>query len=106
MFDKKDFHEKVLIILSRIPIGSVTTYGLIAEKAGAKSSSRQVGYILSTLKNNNLYPCHRVVNRNGLLTGKFNFKENEMEKLLKAEGIEIIEDKVVNLKEKLWIPNL
>ena len=100
-----DFQEKVLIIVSKIPFGRVTTYGHIAEKAGSKSSSRMVGHILSTLKNNDLYPCHRVVNRIGLLTGKFNFINNSMEELLNQEGIEVKEDKIVNFSELLWIPD-
>ncbi len=106
MFDKNDFHEKVLIIVSKIPYGKVTTYGHIAEVAGSRSSSRMVGYILSTLKNNNLYPCHRVVNRVGVLTGKFNFIENSMEEMLKLEGIDVKDEKIIDFDKHLWIPEL
>lgn len=103
--DKKLFHEQCLILVSKIPYGRVTTYGAIAEKAGMKSSSRLVGYILSTLKGNNNYPCHRVVNRLGILSGKHNFEPPSlMEELLKAEGILIEDDKIINFKEKFWQP--
>jgi methylated-DNA-protein-cysteine methyltransferase-like protein len=105
--DKKYFHEQVLIIVSKIPFGRVTSYGAIAETAGMKSSSRYVGYILNTLKGNYDYPCHRVVNRIGCLSGKHNFEgENTMEELLNSEGIEVKNDIVVDFKEKFWKPKV
>jgi len=105
--DKKYFHEQVLIIVSKIPFGRVTSYGAIAEIAGMKSSSRYVGYILNTLKDNYDYPCHRVVNRIGSLSGKHNFGgEKTMQDLLELEGITVKDDKMVDFKEKFWFPEL
>jgi methylated-DNA-protein-cysteine methyltransferase-like protein len=101
------FHEKVLIIVSKIPFGKVTSYGAIAQVAGQKSSSRLVGQILSTLKHDNNYPCHRVVNRLGILTGKHNFEPpSRMEELLIAEGHKIQNNTIKNFKEVFWNPDL
>lgn len=104
MLNKKEFYENVLNIVSMIPYGKLTTYGIIAQYAGSKISSRYVGYILSTLKGRMDYPCHRVLNRNGILTGKFNFNDGEMIGLLESEGHQIVDDQVLNFKDKLWKP--
>ncbi len=101
------FHEKVLILVSKIPFGRVTTYGAIAEEAGMKSSSRYVGHILSTLKDNYEYPCHRVVNRLGILSGKHNFSPpSKMEELLETENIAVENDKIIDFKNLFWKPKL
>lgn len=99
-----DFEKKVLEIVKQIPYGKVTTYGLIAHKCGIKSSARMVGWILNSNRHNPEMPFHRVVNRNGELTGKHHFATpNLMKELLLAEGIEFIGEKV-NLKKHLWLP--
>ena len=101
---KKDFFDRVYKIVERIPKGKVTTYGHIAEACGIKSSARTVGWALNSAKNSNL-PCHRVVNRNGALTGKIHFGDiHLMEDLFKSEGVEFNEKGNVNLKQHLWIP--
>jgi len=100
---KQDFFDKVYRIVSKIPYGKVTTYGLIAEKCGIGSSARNVGWALNKAKNSNL-PCHRVVNRNGELTGKLHFVDPDlMENLLKSEGISFVDDHV-DLEKHLWKP--
>ena len=89
---------------AKIPKGKVTTYGHIAEVCGIKSSARTVGWALNGAKESGL-PCHRVVNRQGLLTGKFHFGSSDlMEDLLRSEGIEFDDKGRVNLKKHLWIP--
>lgn len=99
-----DFKTKVIEITKNIPTGRVSTYGLIAEKAGLKSSARQVGYILNSLKSDNEVPCHRVVNRLGILSGKNHFQsENHMKELLESEGVEVLDD-TVDLNKYLWKP--
>lgn len=101
---KEDFFDRVYKIVEKIPKGKVTTYGLIAEACGIKSSARTVGWALNSAKNSNL-PCHRVVNRYGALTGKIHFGDiHLMEDLLRSEGIEFDEKGNVNLKKHLWIP--
>lgn len=96
------FEEKVYFVVSQIPIGEVTTYGTIAQLCGLKSSARLVGTLMG--KWAKVYPLafHRVLNRNGFLTGKHAFGDNnEMQRLLEAEGIEVI-DNQVDMKKYLW----
>lgn len=93
-----DFAEKVFYVVSQIPSGKVITYGEIAQKCGMKSSARQVGYLLKIWANKHHLPYHRVINRNGILTGKNSFGatngENHMVSLLVNEGIIVNNDKV------------
>ncbi|TWP31292.1 MGMT family protein [Apibacter muscae] len=100
----KEFYEKVYKIVSKIPYGKVTTYGLIGEYIGVKSSARMVGYAMSHSHQLNI-PAHRVVNRKGLLTGKHHFATPSlMKELLENEGLEIENDQIVNFKNHLWDP--
>ena len=102
---KNDFFQRVYDVVRTIPVGRVTTYGLIAKKLGTASSARTVGWALNACHNDSSIPAHRVVNRNGLLTGKHHFKGfNLMKQLLENEGIEIKDDKVVDFNIKLWNP--
>lgn len=100
------FYEKVYDLVRRIPFGRVTTYGALAEFLGRKGSARMVGYAMNKAHVYEDVPAHRVVNRNGLLTGKLHFSPPElMEQLLENEGIEVNNDKIVNFKKKFWKPN-
>ena len=102
---KNDFFLRVYSLVKTIPEGRVTTYGLIAKKLGTASSSRTVGWALNACHNDSSIPAHRVVNRNGLLSGKHNFKGFDlMKQLLENEGIEVNDDKVVDFNIKLWNP--
>ena len=102
---KQDFFDKVYKIVAKIPLGKVTTYGHIAEACGIKSSARTVGWALNGAKDSGL-PCHRVVNRNGELTGKLHFGDSDlMEDLLRSEGIEFSNSGRVVLEQHLWIPS-
>lgn len=101
------FFERVFAVARQIPEGRVTTYGAIARAIGAARSARMVGYAMNASHNDDSVPAHRVVNRNGLLTGKFHFDgTNLMQQLLENEGIEVIDNKVVNFKELLWLPEI
>lgn len=101
-----DTYEKIYEIVRQIPEGRVSTYGLIAKYIGGKFSARVVGYAMNHAHNREDVPAHRVVNRNGLLTGKHHFKPSSlMQQLLENEGVEIINDKVINFKEIVWDPN-
>ncbi|OAQ38721.1 cysteine methyltransferase [Pedobacter psychrophilus] len=106
--DRASFYEQVYQVVALIPKGKVTSYGAIAQYLGSKSSSRMVGYAMNgAVSVNPEIPAHRVVNRNGLLTGKFHFEEpNKMQELLAAEGIAVVDDKIVNFKNNYWDPNL
>ncbi|MFL2633435.1 MAG: MGMT family protein [Candidatus Marisimplicoccus sp.] len=102
---KNDFFQRVYDVVRTIPFGRVTTYGLIAKKLGTASSARTVGWALNACHNDSSIPAHRVVNRNGLLSGKHHFKGlNLMKQLLENEGIEVNDDKVVDFNIKLWNP--
>lgn len=102
---KNDFFQRVYKVVRTIPVGRVTTYGLIAKKLGTASSARTVGWALNACHNDSSIPAHRVVNRNGLLSGKHHFKGFDlMKQLLKNEGIEVNDDRVVDFNIKLWNP--
>lgn len=101
---KKDFFQKVYAVTKKIPYGKVTTYGLIAEACGIKSSARTVGWALNGCGPD--IPAHRVVNRFGALTGKIHFGDPElMEQLLRSEGIEFDNYGCVKIDVFLWNPN-
>ena len=102
---KNDFFQRVYDVVRTIPFGRVTTYGLIAKKLGTASSARTVGWALNACHNDSSIPAHRVVNRNGLLSGKHHYKGFDlMKQLLENEGIEVNDDKVVDFNIKLWNP--
>lgn len=86
----------------------VTSYGSIANALGATNSSRLVGYAMNeSHKSHPNLPAHRVVNRNGILTGKHHFgSETRMQELLESEGIQIINDAIQDFKSKFWDPNI
>ncbi|HMU98426.1 MAG TPA: MGMT family protein [Chitinophagales bacterium] len=102
-----DFYLKVFEVVQQIPYGKVCTYGDIAEFLGTKSSSRLVGYAMNYAHNyDTQIPAHRVVNRNGMLTGKFHFDSpTMMQQLLENEGIIVIDDKIQDFENKRWFPN-
>lgn len=101
------FFSRVYEITCLIPYGRVSTYGAIARYLGTARSARMVGWALNSSKSQNKFiPAHRVVNRNGLLTGKHHFGgPNIMKELLESEGIKIDNDKVRDFKKLFWDPN-
>jgi len=106
MSQQNDFFELVYQVVRLIPKGRVTSYGSIAKYLGAARSSRMVGWAMNASHSQKEYvPAHRVVNRNGFLTGKHHFKTPfEMQQLLEAEGILIKEDKIINFQKYFWDP--
>jgi len=103
--DKYSFFQSVYDVVRLIPKGRVTSYGAIANYLGAKGSSRMVGWAMNAAHGLADVPAHRVVNRNGLLTGKQHFNApDEMQSLLEREGILIENDKVKDFKDKYWDP--
>lgn len=103
-----DFYEKVFEVVKLIPKGRVCSYGAIASFLGAKRSARLVGYAMNlSHKINTELPAHRVVNRNGLLTGKMHFSTaDEMENKLKSEGIQVVDDQIQNFEKVFWDPEV
>lgn len=85
----------------------MTTYGAIAKALGSAQSSRMVGWAMNASHSLENVPAHRVVNRNGLLTGKMHFTPPErMQTLLEAEGLTVINDQIVSFEKHFWDPFL
>ncbi len=90
-----------------IPFGRVTNYGAIAKYLGSPQSSRMVGWAMNTCHaQNEFVPAHRVVNRNGLLTGKMHFTGPDvMQQLLENEGIVVENDQIASFAKLFWDPS-
>jgi methylated-DNA-protein-cysteine methyltransferase related protein len=104
---EESFFERVYEVVRRIPYGRVTSYGAIARYLGTAGSSRMVGWAMNhSHALENQIPAHRVVNRNGVLTGKMHFgSPNLMEQLLRSEGIEVEDDCITNFRTCFWDPS-
>ena len=106
MSDTTGFFEKVYQVAKQIPYGRVTSYGAIARYLGTTGSARMVGWAMNNSHNNHEVPAHRVVNRNGVLTGKHHFQGiNLMQQLLENEGVIVREDKIVDFEKVFWNPS-
>lgn len=106
---KKDnsFFEQVHEVARQIPFGRVTSYGSIAAYLGSKMSARMVGWAMNvSFYAHPSVPAHRVVNRNGMLSGKNHFATPTlMEELLKREKIKVKDDTVIDFQKKFWDPS-
>ena len=95
----------VFAVAREIPEGRVTSYGAIANYLGTKSGARMVGWAMNASHNNEDIPAHRVVNRVGLLSGKHHFDgTNLMQQLLENEGIEVVDNQIVDFEKHFWDP--
>jgi methylated-DNA-protein-cysteine methyltransferase related protein len=104
---KYNFFENVWEVVRLIPEGRVTNYGSIAKYLGSGLSSRMVGWALNAAHDDPSIPAHRVVNRLGMLSGKAHFLPPEsMILLLEKEGIQVVNDQVVQFKKHFWDPQL
>lgn len=71
-------------------------YGTVAKLAGFINGSRQVGWALHVNPDPNSIPCHRVVKKDGGLSGAFAFGGiEEHKRRLEAEGVKIVDYKVL-----------
>lgn len=102
------FFKKVYELTRLVPHGRVTTYGAIAGYIGSPGAARMVGWALNKCSTEmEFVPAHRVVNRSGLLTGKYHFPGKEiMKEFLESEGIVIENNKVVDFEKHFWDPGL
>ena len=102
----KSFFQKVYDVVRLVPKGRITTYGDIAEYIGQRGAARMVGWAMNASHSiSPPVPAHRVVNRNGFLTGKQHFQPPDlMIKLLESEGIVLKNDKVIDFLNLLWKP--
>ncbi|HKX86738.1 MAG TPA: MGMT family protein, partial [Flavobacterium sp.] len=103
--DNDNFFQRVYEIARKIPEGRVTSYGAIAKALGAARSARMVGWAMNASHNMEDVPAHRVVNRNGVLTGKHHFDGTSlMQQLLESEGVEVIDNQIVDFEKLFWQP--
>jgi methylated-DNA-protein-cysteine methyltransferase-like protein len=103
---KDSLYDAIYDVVRLVPKGRVTSYGAVAAAIGAASGARVVGYAMNlcgAVKPK--VPAHRVLNRNGMLTGKHHFSPPEkMQQLLEKEGITVKDDKVVDFEKHFWDP--
>ncbi len=104
--DKEDFKQAVYQMVRYVPKGRVTSYGAIARAIGYSNMSRLVGRVLGHIPSSGSdIPAHRVVNSQGILSGKDAFgTPDRMQKLLEAEGVTVINDRIQNWKSVFWNP--
>lgn len=100
------FFDDVYDVVRQVPKGKVTTYGAIAKYLGTKMSARMVGWAMNGAHQiTPKVPAQRVVNRNGMLTGKAHFSTpTKMQQLLEKDGIAVEKDTVMNFQNILWDP--
>ena len=101
------FFNRVYEVTRMIPQGRVTSYGAIAAYLGSPGAARMVGWALNNCHQLDEYiPAHRVVNRNGMLTGKHHFPGiDTMEELLRSEGVRVEDDQIIDFEKHFWNPN-
>ena len=100
------FFEGVYVLVSRIPRGRVTTYGAIARALGTPRAARTVGWALNLAPDEDALPCHRVVDRNGFLSGGWHWGHPDvMAGLLRDEGVPFLDPYRVDLAACLWLPD-
>jgi methylated-DNA-[protein]-cysteine S-methyltransferase len=63
------FQQQVWALLDQIPFGATTTYGELAERLGDKTLAQAVGQAVGHNPLSIIVPCHRVVGKDGKLTG-------------------------------------
>jgi len=99
------FFEDVWQVVEQIPRGRVTTYGAIAAYLGTRMSARMVGWAMNAAHAHPHIPAQRVVNRQGMLSGKAHFgTPTRMQELLEADGITVKNDQVVDFEKRFWDP--
>jgi len=104
---ENSFFEWVYEVVKLIPYGRVTSYGAIARYLGSPQAARTVGWALNkSFSGGDFIPAHRVVNRNGLLTGSHHFGySGTMKELLESEGILIEDNSILNFDTVFWDPS-
>ena len=99
------FFEMVHEVVKLIPHGRLTSYGAIARYLGTGRSARMVGWAMNASHAVPGIPAHRVLNRNGFLSGKHHFAHpGRMQELLEMEGHTVENDQVHDFEKKFWDP--
>jgi methylated-DNA-protein-cysteine methyltransferase-like protein len=99
--------EHVYQVVRLVPYGRVTTYGAIARYLGSEQSARMVGWAMNACQKSAIpVPAHRVVNRQGRLTGGRHFGGDNMQQLLEAEGVPVENNKLTDFERFFWDPDI
>lgn len=107
---KTTFQDDVIDVVLQIPKGRVTSYGAIAQFLGHTRGARMVGWVMNNCVKINQerkinIPAHRVVNRNGLLSGRHHFETpTKMQELLENEEIKISDNQIQDFEKVFWNP--
>jgi methylated-DNA-protein-cysteine methyltransferase-like protein len=103
---QRSFFEEVYAVVRLVPRGRVTSYGAIAKFLGTGKSARMVGWAMNAAHMvKPKVPAHRVVNRNGMLSGKMHFATPTlMQELLEKEKVVVKKDTVQNFDKLYWDP--
>ncbi|WP_435354186.1 MGMT family protein [Emticicia sp. SJ17W-69] len=101
---KENSFDDIYEVVKLVPYGRVTSYGAIAKYLGT-GGARMVGWAMNACHSMPDVPAHRVLNRNGLLTGKHHFGGNRMQELLESEGLKVEKDQLVDFKKYYWNPS-
>jgi methylated-DNA-protein-cysteine methyltransferase-like protein len=96
--------DAIYEVVCLIPTGRVSSYGAIAAYLGMKGGARMVGWAMNASHTDPEIPAHRVVNRNGVLSGKNFFGEGVMQGRLESEGIKIQADQIIDFPKVFWDP--
>lgn len=96
------FNENVIFIISKIPVGKVLTYGIIATLAGIPGGARQVTWILHSQSKKHNLPWHRVINAKGKISLQIPEAYIRQKELLENEGIILSDKDKIDLKHYLW----
>ena len=100
----KNAFDDIYALVKLIPSGKVSSYGAIAAYLGMKGGARMVGWAMNSSHTDPEIPAHRVVNRNGVLSGKNFFGEGVMQDRLETEGIKIEDDQIIDFAKVFWDP--
>lgn len=105
---QESFFKDVFDVVRQIPKGRATSYGAIANYLSLGRAARMVGWAMNASHSQvPPVPAQRVVNRNGMLTGKHHFETPyEMQDLLESEGVEVENDKILNFSAIFWDPSI
>lgn len=103
---KERLAEAVYEIVRRIPEGRATSYGAIARAIGYPDSSRLIGKIMGECDSGTTgIPAHRVVNSQGMLSGKDAFETpTKMQEWLEAEGVVVCNGRIRHWERVFWDP--
>jgi methylated-DNA-protein-cysteine methyltransferase-like protein len=103
--EQSDFAARVYALVAQVPEGMVTTYGAIAAALGDPRKAREVGWALKNMPDEVDAPAHRVVNREGALSGGWAFGGPEVQRrLLEEEGVRFFADDRVDMTRHFWAP--